>query len=71
MFFTEDGHWNAERQAAVFGVEIGACRGVIRAAALSPAPPVRAANQHGCIEGSGPRFEPPGPEAIPAAPIER
>ena len=32
MFFTfpEDGHWNAERQAVEFGVEIGEYRGVVR-----------------------------------------
>ena len=26
----EDGHWNAERQAVEFGVEIGEYRGVVR-----------------------------------------
>jgi hypothetical protein len=32
MFFTfpEDAHWNAERQAVEFGVEIGEYRGVVR-----------------------------------------
>ena len=32
MFFTfpEDARWNAERQAVVFGVEIGEYRGVVR-----------------------------------------
>jgi hypothetical protein len=32
MFFTfpEDAHWNAERQVAEFGVEIGEYRGVVR-----------------------------------------
>ena len=32
MFFTfpEDAHWNAERQAIEFGVEIGEYRGVVR-----------------------------------------
>ena len=32
MFFTfpEDVHWNAERQAVEFGVEIGEYRGVVR-----------------------------------------
>jgi hypothetical protein len=32
MFFTfpEDAHWNANRQAVEFGVEIGECRGVVR-----------------------------------------
>jgi hypothetical protein len=32
MFFTfpEDARWNAERQAAEFGVEIGEYRGVVR-----------------------------------------
>jgi hypothetical protein len=32
MFFTfpEDAHWNAERQAVEFGVEIGECRVVVR-----------------------------------------
>ena len=32
MFFTfpENAHWNAERQAVEFGVEIGEYRGVIR-----------------------------------------
>ena len=28
--FPEDGHWNAERQAVEFGVEIGEYRGVVR-----------------------------------------
>ena len=32
MFFTfpEDAHWNANRQAVEFGVEIGEYRGVVR-----------------------------------------
>ena len=32
MFFTfpEDAHWNADRQAVEFGVEIGEYRGVVR-----------------------------------------
>jgi hypothetical protein len=32
LFFTfpEDAHWNAERQAVEFGVEIGEYRGVVR-----------------------------------------
>ena len=32
MFFSfpEDAHWNAERQAVEFGVEIGEYRGVVR-----------------------------------------
>ena len=32
MFFTfpEDSHWNAERRAVEFGVEIGEYRGVVR-----------------------------------------
>jgi Protein of unknown function (DUF1488) len=32
MFFTfpEDAHWNAERRAVEFGVEIGKYRGVVR-----------------------------------------
>jgi hypothetical protein len=32
LFFTfpEDAHWNAERQAIEFGVEIGEYRGVVR-----------------------------------------
>jgi uncharacterized protein YcaQ len=32
MFFTfpEDAHWNAERQAVEFGVEVGEYRGVVR-----------------------------------------
>jgi hypothetical protein len=32
MFFTfpEDAHWNADRQAVAFGVEIGEYRGVVR-----------------------------------------
>jgi hypothetical protein len=32
MFFTfpEDAHWNSERQAVEFGVEIGEYRGVVR-----------------------------------------
>ena len=32
MFFTfpEDAHWNAERQAVEFGVEIGEYHGVVR-----------------------------------------
>jgi hypothetical protein len=32
MFFTfpEDAHWNADRQAVVFGLEIGEYRGVVR-----------------------------------------
>ena len=32
MFFTfpEDAHWNAERQAVEFGVEIGQYRGIVR-----------------------------------------
>ena len=32
MFFTfpEDAHWNAERQAAEFGVEIGEYHGLVR-----------------------------------------
>jgi hypothetical protein len=32
MFFTfpEDAHWNAERQAVEFGVEIGEYRGIVR-----------------------------------------
>jgi hypothetical protein len=32
MFFTfpEDAHWNTERQAVEFGVEIGEYRGVVR-----------------------------------------
>jgi hypothetical protein len=32
MFFTfpEDAHWNAERQAVEFGVEIGEYEGVVR-----------------------------------------
>ena len=28
--FPEDAHWNAERQAVEFGVEIGEYRGVVR-----------------------------------------
>jgi len=36
MFFTfpEDAHWNAERQAVEFGVEIGEYRGVVQIAAV-------------------------------------
>jgi len=32
MFFTfpGDAHWNADRQAVEFGVEIGECCGVVR-----------------------------------------
>jgi hypothetical protein len=32
MFFTfpEDAHWNADRQAVEFGVEVGEYRGVVR-----------------------------------------
>jgi hypothetical protein len=31
FIFPEDAHWNAERQAVEFGVEIGEYRGVVRA----------------------------------------
>jgi hypothetical protein len=30
FIFPEDAHWNAERQAVEFGVEIGEYRGVVR-----------------------------------------
>jgi|HubBroStandDraft_3_1064219.scaffolds.fasta_scaffold70673_2 hypothetical protein len=51
MFFTfpEDTRWNAERQAAEFGVEIGEYRGVVRVPRRAAAAP-GAAYPERCVE---------------------
>ena len=61
MFFTfpENAHWNAERQAVEFGVEIGEYRGVVRVPRrvfqrlLPERPPLNAASRRTICSGPG------------------
>ena len=61
MFFTfpEDAHWNAERQAVEFGVEIGEYRGVVRVLRrvfqrLLPERPYSPAMRRGALSSADP-----------------
>jgi hypothetical protein len=62
----EDAHWNAERQAVEFGVEIGEYRGVVRVPRrvfqrlLPERPPLNAASRRTTFSEPGSRASPSG-----------
>jgi hypothetical protein len=52
LTFPEDAHWNAERQAIEFGVEIGEYRGMVPgSAARVPMPPTGSAHARALRRG--------------------